>query len=124
MAAKKSKRKYSKGSQNEVKKEMHRFKKGTAKSGRGGVKVKSKEQAVAIGLSKARKKGMKAPKKAAGNSKTVKKHNGKSKAKAALKKSSVAKTKAKTSSKKHKVAAKAPVKSKKTGKSLFNIFSW
>jgi hypothetical protein len=40
---------------------MHRFKRGTAKSGRGGKggKVKSKKQAIAIGLSKARKKGKK-----------------------------------------------------------------
>jgi hypothetical protein len=55
-------RKYSKGSQNEVKREMHRYKRGTAKSGKGG-KVKSRKQAIAIALSKARKKGKKAPKK-------------------------------------------------------------
>jgi len=44
---------------------MHRYKKGTAKSGRGGKggKVKSRKQAIAIGLSKARKKGKKVPKK-------------------------------------------------------------
>lgn len=58
-------RKYSKSSQKEVKNEMHRFKKGTAKSGRGGKKVTSRKQAVAIGLSKARKKGAKVPKKKA-----------------------------------------------------------
>lgn len=63
MATKKGKRKYSKGSQDEVKNEMHRFKKGTAKSGKGGAKVKSRKQAIAIGLSKARKKGEKVPKK-------------------------------------------------------------
>lgn len=65
MAAKKgSKRKYSKGSQDEVRNEMRRMKKGTAKSGRGGKggKVKSREQAIAIALSKARKKGKKVPK--------------------------------------------------------------
>ena len=43
---------------------MHRYKRGTAKSGRGG-KVKSRKQAIAIGLSKARKKGKKVPKKRA-----------------------------------------------------------
>jgi hypothetical protein len=43
---------------------MHRYKRGTAKSGRGG-KVKSRKQALAIGLSKARKKGKKIPKKRA-----------------------------------------------------------
>jgi hypothetical protein len=44
---------------------MRRYKKGTAKSGPGGKggKVKSKKQAIAIGLSKARKKGKKVPKK-------------------------------------------------------------
>ena len=61
----KRKRKYSKGSQNEVRNEMRRYKKGTAKSGRGGKggKVKSRKQAIAIALSKARKKGKRAPKK-------------------------------------------------------------
>jgi hypothetical protein len=62
---KKSKRKYSRSSESEVKSEMHRFKGGKAKSGRGGKggKVKSRKQAIAIGLSKARKKGKKVPKK-------------------------------------------------------------
>ena len=41
---------------------MHRKKKGTLKSGKGG-KVKSRKQAIAIGLSEARKKGAKVPKK-------------------------------------------------------------
>ena len=60
----KKKRKYSKGASKEVKNEMRRYKKGTAKSGKGGKggKVKSRKQAIAIGLSKARKKGKKAPK--------------------------------------------------------------
>ncbi len=55
-------RKYSSGAGKEVESEMHRYKRGSAKSGRGG-KVKSRKQAVAIGLSKARKKGEKVPKK-------------------------------------------------------------
>jgi hypothetical protein len=44
---------------------MHRYKRGKAKSGKGGKggKVKSRKQAVAIGLSKARKKGKKVPRK-------------------------------------------------------------
>lgn len=68
MATKKksaSKRKYSKSTGTEVKREMHRYKKGTAKSGKGGKggKVKNRKQAIAIALSKARKKGKKAPKK-------------------------------------------------------------
>jgi hypothetical protein len=65
MAKKSQKRKYSKGASKEVKNEMHRYKRGKAKSGPGGKggKVKSRKQAIAIGLSKARKKGKKAPKK-------------------------------------------------------------
>ena len=55
-------RKYSKGTQKEVKNEMHRYKRGTAKSGKSG-KVESRRQAIAIALSKARKKGKKVPKK-------------------------------------------------------------
>jgi hypothetical protein len=61
----KKKRKYSRSSGKDVKGEMHRYKRGKARSGRGGKggKVKSRKQAIAIGLSKARKKGKKVPKK-------------------------------------------------------------
>jgi Family of unknown function (DUF6496) len=61
----KKKRSYSRSSGSDVKNEMRRYKKGKAKSGRGGKggKVKSRKQAIAIGLSKARKKGKKVPKK-------------------------------------------------------------
>ena len=63
--AKKRKRKYSKSAGSDVKNEMGRYKRGQAKSGPGGKggKVKSRKQAIAIGLSKARKKGKKVPKK-------------------------------------------------------------
>ncbi len=63
MAKKATKRKYSKGASKEVDNEMHRYKRGTAKSGRGGKggKVKGRKQAIAIALSKARAKGKKAP---------------------------------------------------------------
>ena len=56
---------YGKASQKRVKSAMHRRKKGTLRSGKGGKggKVKSRKQAIAIGLSKARKKGKKVPKK-------------------------------------------------------------
>lgn len=67
MARKAKKRRYSPSSGSDVESEMRRYKKGTAKSGpkgRGG-RVKSRKQAIAIGLSKARKKGKKVPKKAA-----------------------------------------------------------
>jgi hypothetical protein len=56
-------RKYSKSAQKEVEKEMHRYKQGKAHSGPKLKKVKSRKQAIAIGLSKARKKGAKVPKK-------------------------------------------------------------
>ena len=63
--AKKTKQKYSRSSGKDVKNEMHRYKRGTAKSGPGGKggKVKSRKQAIAIGLSKARRKGKKVPRK-------------------------------------------------------------
>ena len=63
--AKKRKRKYSRSAGKDVEREMKRYKRGTAKSGRGGKggKVKSRKQAIAIGLSKARKKGKKVPRK-------------------------------------------------------------
>jgi Family of unknown function (DUF6496) len=63
--AKKRKRKYSRSSGSDVKSEMRRYKRGKARSGpkgRGG-KVKSRKQAIAIGLAKARKKGKKVPRK-------------------------------------------------------------
>ena len=55
--------KYRKAAGKSVKRAMHKKKKGTLKSGRSGKKVKSRKQAIAIGLSEARKKGAKVPKK-------------------------------------------------------------
>jgi len=55
------KRKYSRSTASDVKKEMHEYKRGEARSGRSGRKVKSRKQAIAIGLSKARKKGKRVP---------------------------------------------------------------
>ncbi len=55
--------KYSKGAGEKVEKAMHEKKEGTLKSGRSGKKVKSRKQAIAIGLSEARKNGSKVPKK-------------------------------------------------------------
>lgn len=54
-------RKYSKGAQNKVEKTMHEFKRGKLKSGPSGKKVTSRKQAIAIGLSQARKRGEKVP---------------------------------------------------------------
>ena len=64
--------KYSKGAQRKVKKVMEERKRGTLRSG-SGAKVKSRKQAIAIGLSEARKEGKKVPKKKAGRKTTAKK---------------------------------------------------
>jgi hypothetical protein len=56
--------KYGKSAQKNVESAMHRRKKGTLKSGSGAT-VKSRKQAIAIGLSEAREKGGKVPRKAA-----------------------------------------------------------
>jgi hypothetical protein len=58
----KRKRKYSRSASRDVESEMRRYKRGTARSGKGG-KVRSRKQAIAIGLSKARKQGKKVPRK-------------------------------------------------------------
>jgi len=54
-------RRYSKKSQSTVASAMRRKKRGTLRSGRSGRKVTSRKQAIAIGLSEARKKGAKVP---------------------------------------------------------------
>ena len=52
---------YGKGAARKVKRAMHERKKGTLKSGRSGKTVKSRKQAIAIGLSEARRAGGKVP---------------------------------------------------------------
>ena len=61
-------RKYSRGASKDVERAMRRRKKGTLRSGPGGKggKVKSRKQAIAIGLSEARAKGKKVPRKKTG----------------------------------------------------------
>jgi hypothetical protein len=56
---------YGKKAQSKVRKAMHERKRGTLKSGRSGKKVTSRKQAIAIGLSEARKRGAKVPMKKA-----------------------------------------------------------
>ena len=56
-------RKYSKGAAKKVERAMRKRKRGTLKSGRSGKKVTSRKQAIAIGLSEARREGKKVPKK-------------------------------------------------------------
>jgi hypothetical protein len=53
--------KYGKKTQSAVKSALHEYKHGKLKSGKAGTKVKSRKQAIAIGLSKARKDGDKVP---------------------------------------------------------------
>lgn len=70
---KSSGRKYGKAAGKSVKSAMRRRKRGTLRSGKGGRggKVKSREQAIAIGLSEARKRGAKVPAKKGGRRKKV-----------------------------------------------------
>ena len=58
-------RKYGRKAERKVKRAMHERKRGTLRSGRSGKKVASRKQAIAIGLSQARKAGAKVPRKPA-----------------------------------------------------------
>jgi hypothetical protein len=74
MARKKSsKRKYSPKASKSVEREMHEYKRGRLKSGRSGKTVKSRKQAIAIGLSEARAEGAKVPAKKSSSKKSSKK---------------------------------------------------
>jgi len=81
MARKKapSKKKYGAAASKSVEREMKAFKKGKLKSGRSGATVKSRKQAIAIGLSEARAEGAKVPKKKAAKKKSAKKSSAKKK---------------------------------------------
>jgi hypothetical protein len=65
--------KYGKKASEKVRKAMRERKKGTLKSGRSGKKVKSKKQAIAIGLAQARREGGKVPRKKSKSRKRKKK---------------------------------------------------
>jgi hypothetical protein len=62
--------KYGKKAQDKVERAMHERKRGTLKSGRSGKKVTSRKQAIAIGLSEARREGGKVPRKKSSGRKT------------------------------------------------------
>jgi len=64
--------KYSKKASKKVERAMHERKEGTLKSGRSGKKVTSRKQAIAIGLSEARREGAKVPKKRSSKKSTKK----------------------------------------------------
>jgi len=72
------KRKYGKAARKTVESAMRRRKRGTLKSGPGGKggRVKSRKQAIAIGLSEARKKGAKVPRKSSGRKSSRRKSSG------------------------------------------------
>jgi hypothetical protein len=80
--------KYSKKAQDKVEKAMHERKHGTLKSGGSGKKVKSKKQAIAIGLSEARKEGAKVPKKKSSKKRSSSKKGSSSKKRSSSKKKS------------------------------------
>lgn len=119
--------KYSKQSQDEVEKEMRAFKKGKAHSGPKRKPVKSRKQAIAIALSKARKKGEKVPdaptkkkssttKKAGTQKRTAAKKRSSSKTTTTKKRSSTKTTTAKKgTAKKRTVAKKRGRPAKKAG---------
>ena len=90
--------KYGKKAQDKVEKAMHERKKGTLKSGSSGKKVKSRKQAIAIGLSEARRAGGKVPSKKSSSKKSSAKKS--SSKKSSSKKSSSKKSSSKKSSKK------------------------
>jgi hypothetical protein len=96
--------KYSKKAGDKVEKSMHEMKHGELKSGGSGKKVKSRKQAIAIGLSEARKEGAKVPKKAASKKSSAKK--------SAAKKSAAKKSPAKKSAAKKSSAKKSTSRSK------------
>jgi len=88
-------RKYSKSASKDVEGAMRKRKKGTLKSGKSGKTVKSRKQAIAIGLSEARQKGKKVPKK---KSSSKSKSTGKSKSTAKRKSTSTRKSTSKSKS--------------------------
>lgn len=98
--------KYGEKAHDKVETEMHKFKRGTLKSG-SGKKVTSRKQAIAIGLSEARREGGKVPSKKASSKKSSSK-------KSSSKKSSSKKSSSKKSSSKKSTSKKSSKSSKKS----------
>ena len=73
MAKKRGGRKYGKKAEQKVERAMHERKRGTLRSGSSGKKVTSRKQAVAIGLSEARRAGARVPSAPTGRSRSRKK---------------------------------------------------
>jgi hypothetical protein len=109
MATKKTgRRKYGKAASKTVESAMRRRKRGTLRSGKGGKggKVKSRKQAIAIGLSEARKKGAKVPRKRTGRKTTRKSAARKSGRKSSARKSTARKSPARKKTARKKSARK------------------
>ena len=106
--------KYGKKAQSKVKKAMHERKAGTLRSGKSGKKVTSRKQAIAIGLSEARRAGGKVPKKSA--KKSARKSSTKTSRKTTRKsaKKSSRKTAKKSARKSSKSARKSTKRSRKS----------
>src|SRR5690349_7060132 len=98
---------YGKKAQDKVEKAMHERKHGTLKSGRSGKKVTNRKQAIAIGLSEARKEGGKVP---------LKKGAKKSASKKSSSKKSASKKSTKKAAPKKKAASKKKGAKKKSSK--------
>ena len=95
--------KYGKTSKRKVKRAMHEYKRGKLESGRSGKKVKNRKQAIAIGLSEARQRGAKVPKKRGSKSASRKRSSRKSSSRkrSSARKSSGKRRSSKRSSKKY-----------------------
>jgi hypothetical protein len=102
--------KYSKRAGEKVEKAMHEKKRGQLKSGRSGKKVTSRKQAIAIGLSEARKEGAKVPKKGGAKKAGAKKSAAKKGAKKGVKKAGTKKAGAKKTSASKRGGAKKGAK--------------
>jgi len=106
--------KYGEKASSKVEKAMHERKRGTLKSGRSGKTVKSRKQAIAIGLSEARKAGGKVPAKKRSGSKTKRKTSAK---KSTAKKSTARKSPARRSAAKKSIARKSTAEKSSAKKS-------
>ena len=98
--------KYGSKARSKVKRAMHERKRGTLKSGRSGKKVKSRKQAIAIGLSEARRAGGKVPKKKSASRKSSTKRKSSSKKRSASSR--------KTSSKKRSASSRKTSRKRKS----------
>ena len=108
--------KYGKKAQDKVERAMHEMKEGKLKSGRSGKKVTNPKQAIAIGLSDARKEGKKVPSKATGTKKSATKKSTVTKKDATKKSTGTKKSDTKKSAAPKKAATKKAANKKSVAK--------